>query len=25
LSFEKIEVRRVDLEMPFYLVTGIKP
>jgi SAM-dependent methyltransferase len=24
LAFEKIEVRRIDLEMPFYLVTGIK-
>jgi SAM-dependent methyltransferase len=25
LGFENIEVRRIDLEMPFYLVTGVKP
>jgi SAM-dependent methyltransferase len=25
LDFEKVEVKRVDLEMPFYLVTGMKP
>jgi SAM-dependent methyltransferase len=25
LRFENVEVRRIDLEMPFYLVTGTKP
>lgn len=25
LCFEKVEVQRIDLEMPFYLVTGVKP
>jgi len=25
LGFEKVEVQRIDLEMPFYLVTGVRP
>jgi SAM-dependent methyltransferase len=25
LGFEKVKVQRIDLEMPFYLVTGVKP
>jgi SAM-dependent methyltransferase len=25
LGFENIEVQRIELEMPFYLVTGVKP
>jgi ubiquinone/menaquinone biosynthesis C-methylase UbiE len=25
LGFENVEIQRIDLEMPFYLVTGVKP